>query len=423
MRSLCDKEKCTACGACENICTHNAIYRKENIDGSWHMEIKEELCVNCGRCFKVCPNISKTELNQPFQAYVAWSESEETRTTAASGGIASELYNYAVKQKMQFAGVLMNERNEAHFLISSRGVDIQKFRNSKYTFSYMDDIYKGICKLLKSGETVLFIGLPCQVAAVKNFMEIQKVSGVLYTIDLVCHGTPPPTYLKDHIASIEKKTGTKAKSIYFRDPRYKTDKFAFSIYDESIFEQTNLLSKKPTYVKYVDDDDLYQIGYHNALIYRDCCYSCNYARADRSSDITLGDYHGLGQMSRYVHEKNQVSCVLINTEQGKNLWTALTQNAHIMFYKRPVNEPLTYEKQLKAPSVAPLDRSIFLEKYRESQNYDVSAEIAFSRYVKKNRMARIFPIKKIKSSMVKAIPRPIKEAIKDIKRENSSRRG
>lgn len=426
MRSLCDKDKCTACGACENLCTQNAIYRQENIDGSWHMEINEKMCVNCGRCSNVCPNNRRTELNRPLQAYAAWSLNEKMHSTAASGGIASELYSYAVEQKMHFAGVLMNEYNEAHFLIGSQEADIHKFKNSKYTFSYMDDIYKKICTLLKSGEAVLFIGLPCQVAGVKNYMQMQKVSGKLYTVDLVCHGTPPPKYLKDHIAWIEKKTGKKAKSLYFRDPCYKTDKFAFTIYDvshESIFEQTNLLSKKPTYIKYVGDNDLYQIGYHNALIYRECCYNCVYARAERSGDITLGDYHGLGKMSGYDHERNQVSCVLINTEQGKSLWTVLTQNVHIASHERPVDEPLTYEKQLKTPSVAPPDRSVFLEKYKESQNYNVSAAIAFSSYVKKNRIAKMFPVRAIKLNIIRAIPRPVKEALKDIRRKNSSGRG
>ena len=43
-----DKEKCTKCGLCKNICPHDAI----NED----FEIIKERCLGCSKCFKECPN-------------------------------------------------------------------------------------------------------------------------------------------------------------------------------------------------------------------------------------------------------------------------------------------------------------------------------------------------------------------------------
>lgn len=41
---------------------------------------------------------------------------------------------------------------------------------------------------------MLFIALPCQVAALKKFVG-EKLGENLYTIDLICHGTPSPKLL------------------------------------------------------------------------------------------------------------------------------------------------------------------------------------------------------------------------------------
>ena len=55
-------------------------------------------------------------------------------------------------------------------------------------------IYKEIKDRLKREEKVLFIGLPCQVAALRNYISTD-LSDKLYTIDLICHGTPSPKVL------------------------------------------------------------------------------------------------------------------------------------------------------------------------------------------------------------------------------------
>ena len=56
-------------------------------------------------------------------------------------------------------------------------------------------IYKKIKQLLQSGKKILFIGLPCQVAAVKRFVG-KRYEEKLYTIDLICHGSPSPMLLE-----------------------------------------------------------------------------------------------------------------------------------------------------------------------------------------------------------------------------------
>ena len=73
--------------------------------------------------------------------------------------------------------------------------EIDKFAGSKYVKSNPSGIYKKVKECLKNGRKALFIGLPSQVAACKNYVG-QKNCESLYTIDLVCHGTPSPELLE-----------------------------------------------------------------------------------------------------------------------------------------------------------------------------------------------------------------------------------
>src|SRR5699024_1778034 len=62
-------------------------------------------------------------------------------------------------------------------------------------------IYKDVRERLLAGEKVLFIGLPCHVAGIQNFLT-DRLKDNLYTIDLICHGSPTPQlleiFLKEH---------------------------------------------------------------------------------------------------------------------------------------------------------------------------------------------------------------------------------
>ena len=73
----------------------------------------------------------------------------------------------------------------------------RKFAGSKYVKSNPKNIYSKIHERLKQGDRVLFIGLPCQVAALNNYIKDKKN---LYTVDLICHGSPSPIILEKYLA-------------------------------------------------------------------------------------------------------------------------------------------------------------------------------------------------------------------------------
>ena len=100
--SLPEHDWCTGCMACLSACPKHAISVSENEYGEEFPIIDESLCIRCGKCQKVC------HLNNNFfpekraeEVYAAWSTDADTRRKSASGGIAAELYQFALKNRIQ----------------------------------------------------------------------------------------------------------------------------------------------------------------------------------------------------------------------------------------------------------------------------------------------------------------------------------
>lgn len=55
MEVICEKDKCTGCSACYNICKHEAINMLPDELGFVHPVIDIDKCVDCGLCRKNCP--------------------------------------------------------------------------------------------------------------------------------------------------------------------------------------------------------------------------------------------------------------------------------------------------------------------------------------------------------------------------------
>lgn len=341
MSAVCSKESCNMCGACMAICPKKCIEGKR--DGQlWYADSDENTCVNCGLCKKVCSNITTPDWKKSECVYAAWDNNAEERKESASGGIAAAMYRYAIKKGMYIVGVELDDNYEAHFKMSNDAKSILKFRNSKYTYSYMGDVYTRIEEVLRKNKGIVFVGLPCQVAGLQNYLDAKKLSqDKLITIDLICHGTPLPEYLSEHIQAIGKKYGKEPRECSFREVKCGTENFVFSLKDSS---------GKLFYKKIVESDDLYQIGYHRGWIYRENCYHCQFAQKQRCGDFTIGDYSGLGKVESFNKPKDKVSSFFINTEKGKAFLQEMQKDNVFYLEERNMLEPYTYDPQLSHPS-------------------------------------------------------------------------
>lgn len=351
---LADKKACTGCGVCAYVCPKQCI--SFNVDGTYGISypvIDHSLCVECGRCRLSCPALDPLENGalRPLKAYAAWSTDAEERRTSASGGIGAEIYKYAIKKGWAIVGAAFQEGFEVGLKLSDHIEAIKEFKNSKYVFCSTGSVYKDIDKRLRAGDKIAVIALPCQIAAIKKIFH--KHIDNLLLVDLVCHGTMPSHYLKQYIRYMGAKYNKDVKSITFRDPGVGTQNFALSLFDMN----------DRCFYSSVKLEDPYQFAYHRIVAYRENCYHCLYANCKRLGDMTIGDYHGLGQSVSYLFSTEKVSCILVNTPKGYDYISSMANEKKIVIESRPIEEPINGDSQLRHPSLKTYSRRLFEKKY------------------------------------------------------------
>lgn len=333
MTTVCELNKCNGCMACIDKCPKNCISIADNIYA--YNAVKDmNLCINCGQCEIVCPNNSPADLKGSIEWKQGWAETE-IRQNSSSGGAASAIIKSFIQSGGYVASCLFKE---GQFLFDiTNDLEVAKlFAGSKYVKSNPTGIYKKIKERLKT-DRVLFIGLPCQVAALKNYINNQDN---LYTIDLICHGTPSPKILEQFLHEYGYEL-SELKDIKFRN---KSD---FGVKSKSI-------------TKLEKGRDPYLIAFLNSIDYTENCYSCKFATKERVSDITLGDSWGTEYKDE---EKNGISLILVQTDKGKALLGQASLNLKTVNYEKAVKA----NHQLNHPSILKPGRENFLKMIAEDK--------------------------------------------------------
>ena len=136
---------------------------------SYNAIINEEQCVNCDLCRKVCQNNRNVKFTQPIMWKQGWARDTLVRSSSSSGGVAQAIERAFVRT----GGIVCScafEKGTFGFMFAESEKEVEKFKGSKYVKSNPSGIYKKIKEYLIAGRKVLFVGLPCQVEAVKCYV-------------------------------------------------------------------------------------------------------------------------------------------------------------------------------------------------------------------------------------------------------------
>ena len=326
MKTVCNENMCSGCMACIDICPKQAIHISDTLK-EYNAIIDDSKCINCNLCHNVCQFNNAPVLKKPIKWYEGWAQ-DEIRKNSSSGGAATALINSFDSD------ICSCVFKEGKFIFEFDNGDKEKYSGSKYIKSSPIGVYKEINKRVKLGRKVLFIGLPCQCAAARNFT---KDNDNLYTVDLICHGTPSPQLLDMYLKE-KGITMDELKNIRFRN------KTIFGL-------SSNEVRISPPRVQ-----DCYTFAFLSSLDYTENCYSCKYACTERVSDITIGDSWG-SELAEYEQQKG-VSLLLCQTEKGIEL-----VNESGMFLKDvDLDKAVDANHQLRHPSIAPDKRDAFFSK-------------------------------------------------------------
>ncbi|MBE7027137.1 MAG: 4Fe-4S dicluster domain-containing protein [Ruminococcaceae bacterium] len=361
---ICVKSKCTGCFACLNSCPKNCIKMVENEIGHIYPQIDKSVCIRCEKCKKVCPANSDVTKNTLNLAYAAYHKDKNEHDTSTSGGVAAGFSNYTIENEGVVYGSSSKVKNSISHIRVDNKKDLCLLKGSKYVHSYIDNCYSLAQNDLNAGKKVLFIGTPCQIAGLKSFLS--KDYDNLITVDLLCHGVPPQKLLFDHL----KKYGVNDKTISFRDK----DGFVLKLFKD----KRMVYSKRATL-------DLYFIGFNKNLFLRESCYNCEYSTLGRCSDITIGDFWGLGKKhSVSINTESGISVVVPNTKKGLSFWETVKES--FVYEQRDINEAIEGNVNFKTPTSKHKKANDFIESYVKC-----GFKIACFRHMYKDIfMARVF---------------------------------
>ena len=140
------------------------------------------------------------QFNKPLAVYAVKDKDEKALSRAASGGAFSVL----ARPIISLGGVVFGAKTHDGGMVQHAAAEsldeISQLQGSAYVQSDIEGVFQSIVEFLRDGRIVLFVGLPCQCAAVLSYVRVKLPKGLdsekLFLCDLVCHGARTTSYFR-----------------------------------------------------------------------------------------------------------------------------------------------------------------------------------------------------------------------------------
>lgn len=308
-------DKCTGCGACVQICAGACIRMEEDADGFLYPKIDAENCIGCRACEAVCPVSKPPKAVNNQTAYAAIHTSDAVLHASTSGGAFAAIAKYIYDKNGAVYGCAYDTNLTAVHIRTLCMDELTGLHGSKYVQSDTAGTYSEVQKDLQSGRWVCYSGTPCQIAGLYSFLGGKPDK--LITVDIVCHGVPSPGYFRQFTAWLSQRCSAQITDINFRDKGNHGWSCA-GTYSAGTGNRTKNTNKILTMFSH------YYYGYFlSGDIYRNCCYSCQYANLNRPADFTLGDLWGAEGLDLGFTIEKGCSLILVNTDAARNIFPEL----------------------------------------------------------------------------------------------------
>ena len=312
-----EKKNCCGCNACYDICPKNAITLSTDIEGFWYPRVDIDKCINCGLCERTCPQLhigalKKNDFEYPV-CFAAIHKNIEVRFGSTTGGLFSALAEQMYREGGYVGGAIYNKDFSVSHFISNNPADLALLRQSKYSQSQTCGIYKEVKRLLMAGEKVLICGTPCQMAALRRFLN--KDYENLIIVDFICKSITSPKFYAKYLDYWERKVGSQLVSFKFKDKELGW---------RSLVKRFDFKNGKTMYSR-AQDNDLFSMAYHGNIVSRPSCYFCQFKGFPRMSDITIADFWGVEKYAylKDIDDNAGTSAVMCNSSKGLTFYKQL----------------------------------------------------------------------------------------------------
>lgn len=315
-----NKDQCTGCAACANICPVSCIRMISDAEGFEYPSADLDICINCGKCEKTCPALTpdlQKNKSSHQESYAAIINDNKIWSQSSSGGAFTAICQaFADNQDslFVFGCEIDSDKIIKHSYV--QGIkNINKYRHSKYVQSRIGLCYRDLKKLLLDQKKVVFVGTPCQVAGLTAYLGNKQYDNLL-KVDFICHGVGSPLVFDKYLNDLKVKFKTDDITYSFRNKMLQNNEL--HIYVSKIIH-----GSKKTYI----EKDAYNTLFLNQLCLRpSCSTNCQYRTIERTGDITIADFKGLNSIFPNMQsDYKNYSTVVFNTSQGQKYKERLMQ--------------------------------------------------------------------------------------------------
>lgn len=356
MITIQDKSKCTGCTACASICPQRCIVMEEDAEGFKYPNVNREKCIHCDRCEQVCPfNTVVLPTETITEAFVIRAKDERYLLNGTSGGFVGSLFDYVLDNDGVCCAAKMDENMcVRHVFITNKEEwenNSENIQGSKYVQSELSDSFAKIKDFLKEGRLVLFIGTPCQVNGLKNFVG-ENINLIL--IDFLCHGVPSHLLWDKYKEDKVKHYKAPIVKAQFRKKTYGYNGSTMSLEFENGQAYNGFLRT-----------DLMLKAYYGNIGTRYSCFACPAKGNNRSSDITIFDSWHAKQLAPELIEDNRgYTNIIVHSRKGRDIWREIRER--YVYYVADSKEAIMYDGIMYANDPKPADtRAEFYKVLKE----------------------------------------------------------
>lgn len=310
---------CTGCGICQGTCPSKAI-SMEVVNGEFRPRIDSLKCNNskgCHRCHDICPGVGVNLIEKSrelftdedvvedkfigrfIQCYTGYSNDENLRYHAASGGSVSQFLIWLLEnKKIDGAAVTKFDKTaplKVTSFIAKSKEDILAAKSSKYAPVSLFNIAQ--CIKDAEGTRFVVVGVPCQIEGMRNLLAVDKK-------------------LREKVCGLFSVYCSGSRTFNFTEYVMKERKIDLNKLDYLAYRDNGCLGglvAKGDGIDYYEDYQSYCHPLRSIFFPRRCILCADHF--GEMSDVSFGDIH----IEPYSNDKVGVNSIVVRKKEWKDL--------------------------------------------------------------------------------------------------------
>lgn len=286
-----------------------------------------------------------------MEVYACYNTNEDIRNQSSSGGIYALIAQAVIKNNGAVFAVCYDDKFETEHRKITSIEELNQTFGSKYVPSKLHGTFQEVKNCLIEGQTVLFVGTPCQCAGLKCFLGQEYEN--LWLIDLVCHGVPSKAVWRQYLKELE---DDQIISINMRDKSLGWSEWNYNWSIKYKNGDTKIIHRSQV---------LFMQGFEKDYYLRPSCYECNFKGLNRCTDITIGDYWGVWKEDPNMDDGKGTSIIIIHSEKGRMIMESIKKNIKII--KTDIHKVIEYNPSIIESAMLTTKRKLFFKKFKSNK--------------------------------------------------------